>query len=559
MTTVHNNRKSNLPGFLSLSTLGLVCLLMLVAASTFFAAIGSRKGAQADSSFSFTAAGDYGQTNSTTANLNYIAGSGASFNLALGDLNYDPATVSADVWSSYVKGHLPANFPFEIVVGEHDTAQIDALAADLPDQVGTISGTYAKEYYFDYPPGNPLARFIMVSPGGLVSGYQYTQGSPHYKWVASTIDNARAANIPWVIVGMHKYCIVVRSDHLDACAGQDLLNLLIGKKVDLILQGQKHGYQASKQLTLNGTTCASLAVGSYNASCVVDDTTSLTKGAGSVIDITGTGGKSLATIDTSDPQAGYFRTWMGGDVNPTWGVSRFTVSATQLTAQFVPVSGGTFSDGFTITSSAPTPTPSPSVPATPSPSPGTVLAQDSFQRADQSLWGTASDGQVWTGDANSLPNFSISGNTGQVVGTTGSSYNAILGPTAANAEVVFTGSLSDLSNNNLGAVLRWTDANNWYKAYIDGTNLVIQMNVNGTLTTLARAPFAATALTSYTLRFNVVGTALSAKVWPAGMVEPDSWMATAADSTFSSGYCGLRMLVQNGVTAQHTWFQATTQ
>jgi len=124
---------------------------------------------------------------------------------------------------------------------------------------------------------------------------------------------------------------------------------------------------------------------------------------------------------------------------------------------------------------------------------------------------------------------------------------------------VFTGSLSDLSNNNLGAVLRWTDANNWYKAYIDGTNLVIQMNVNGTLTTLARAPFAATALTSYTLRFNVVGTALSAKVWPAGMVEPDSWMATAADSTFSSGYCGLRMLVQNGVTAQHTWFQATTQ
>ena len=369
MTTVYNNRKWNLPGFLSLSTLGLVCLLMLVAASTFFAAIGSRKGAQADSSFSFTAAGDYGQTSSTTANLNYIAGSGASFNLALGDLNYDPATVSADVWSSYVKGHLPANFPFEIVVGEHDTAQIDALAADLPDQVGTISGTYAKEYYFDYPPGNPLARFIMVSPGGLVSGYQYTQGSPHYKWVASTIDNARAANIPWVIVGMHKYCIVVRSDHLDACAGQDLLNLLIGKKVDLILQGQKHGYQASKQLTLNGTTCASLAVGSYNASCVVDDTTSLTKGAGSVIDITGTGGKSLATIDTSDPQAGYFRTWMGGDVNPTWGVSRFTVSATRLTAQFVPVSGGTFSDGFTITSSVPTPTPSPTPTGTSTPTP----------------------------------------------------------------------------------------------------------------------------------------------------------------------------------------------
>src|SRR5436309_2437501 len=128
MTTVYNNRKWNLLSFRSLFPLGLVCLLLLVAASSFSAAIGSRKGAQADSSFSFTAVGDYGQTSSTTANLNYIAGSGTSFNLALGDLNYDSATVSADDWSSYVRGHLPATFPFEIVVGEHDTAQIDALA-----------------------------------------------------------------------------------------------------------------------------------------------------------------------------------------------------------------------------------------------------------------------------------------------------------------------------------------------------------------------------------------------------------------------------------------------
>jgi len=368
-----------------------------------------------------------------------------------------------------------------------------------------------KEYYFDYPPGNPLARFIMVSPN-MFPGY--SKGTSHYKWVKRIIENARAANIPWVIVGMHQNCLVIGTQ---TCPSPDLINLLLSEKVDLILQAQKHDYQSSKQLALNSTTCPAMAITSYNPNCVVNDTTSLTRGAGTVIVVTGTGGTvPLLSISTTDPKIGYFRSWMGANVNPTWGVSRFTVSATQLTAQFVPVSGVAFSDGFTITSSAPTPTPSPSVPATPSPSPGTVLAQDSFQRADQSLWGTASDGQVWTGDANSLPNFSISGNTGQVVGTTGSSYNAILGPTAANAEVVFTGSLSDLSNNNLGAVLRWTDANNWYKAYIDGTNLVIQMNVNGTLTTLARAPFAATAVTSYTLRFNVVGTALSAKVWPAG-------------------------------------------
>src|SRR5690349_20627618 len=44
--------------------------------------------ALAGAGFTFTAAGDYGQTAYTTANLRYIARSGASFHLALGDYSY---------------------------------------------------------------------------------------------------------------------------------------------------------------------------------------------------------------------------------------------------------------------------------------------------------------------------------------------------------------------------------------------------------------------------------------------------------------------------------------
>src|SRR2546430_16692098 len=66
------------------------------------------------------------------------------------------------------------------------------------------------------------------------------------------------------------------------------------------------------------------------------------------------------------------------------------------------------------------------------------------QRANQSLWGTASDGQTWGGDANNRSVFSISGNTGLVSNTGATSYSAVLGPTAANAEVYATGSLSSL-------------------------------------------------------------------------------------------------------------------
>ena len=194
----------------------------------------------------------------------------------------------------------------------------------------------------------------------------------------------------------------------------------------------------------------------------------------------------------------------------------------------------------------------------PSPSPGAILAQDTFQRPNQALWGTASDGHTWGGDANTISVFSIVNNTGQVSnGST--SYSAVLGPVATDAEVLFSGSMSKFSNTNLGAVLRWTNGNNWYKAYIDGASLVVQKKVNGATTILGSTPFAATAGTSYTLRFRVVGTTLYARVWQTGTTEPATWMIMVTDSSFSSGFCGLRMLAQNGTTATYTSFVATAQ
>jgi len=294
--------------------------------------------------FSFTAAGDYGQTSYTTANLNYIAQSKVNFHLGLGDFDYDPAT-SANAWSTYAKSHLPANLPFEIVAGGHDT-QIDALLADFPDRLGDISGTYAKEYSFDYPAHTPLARFILITPSEILPGYDYGKGSIHYQWVAQQIDGARTAHIRWVIVAMHQYCFVIDST---SCSNQDLLDLLLNKKVDLILQAQKHTYQASKQLTLNPATCPTLPIQSYNSYCVVNATQRFTVGAGSVIVVTGTGGTTpLLPIDTSDPKIHYFRSWMGANVNQTFGVSQFNVTATHITMKFVPTSGGTFTDSFTI-------------------------------------------------------------------------------------------------------------------------------------------------------------------------------------------------------------------
>jgi hypothetical protein len=115
--------------------------------------------------------------------------------------------------------------------------------------------------------------------------------------------------------------------------------------------------------------------------------------------------------------------------------------------------------------------------------------------------------------------------------------------------------MSSFASANVGVVLRWTDGNNWYKGYIDGSHLLIQKKVSGTTTILASVPFTATAGTSYSIHFRVVGSTLTANVWASSGSEPSGWMVTASDSSLTSGYCGLRFLTQTG-TATVTSFQA---
>ena len=208
--------------------------------------------------------------------------------------------------------------------------------------------------------------------------------------------------------------------------------------------------------------------------------------------------------------------------------------------------------------SSPTPTATSSPTVTASPSPASTLAQDTFQRANQKYWGKASDGQTWSGDANSSSAFSISGNVGQI-SNGNNSYSAILGPVSTNAQVVFSGSISNFSNMNFGSVLRWKDGNNWYKVYIDGSDLVLQKKVNGNTSILGQVSFSAKAGTSYTLRFSASGTTLSARVWQTNQTEPANWMVSATDSSFQSGYCGLRMLDQSGAIVTYTSFTCTSQ
>lgn len=213
----------------------------------------------------------------------------------------------------------------------------------------------------------------------------------------------------------------------------------------------------------------------------------------------------------------------------------------------------------------PTPRPGTPVPApaqrapgiTPTPTMPTAIAQDTFHRPNQFLWGTASDGLLWGADANRKAVFQIINDSGRIVNGQGT-YSAIIGPSVTNAEILFTGTLSSFQQDNLGAVLRWQDALDWYKACIDGNQLLLLKDVDGTITLLNAVSFSANANTLYSLRFAIEGAQLFARVWPAGQTEPSTWMVQATDTSFTSGLGGLRLIVENGEQAAITMFVETS-
>jgi len=323
-----------------------------------------RKAEAAPVSFVFAAAGDHSVNSRTTASLDLLANSGASFYLALGDMSYGQMTPES-AWCDYVKSHVGSSFPFELLAGNHEDNGPDGLienfATCLPDQIGGFNSEYAKEYYFDYPVSSPIARFILISPNLTFSNgqtYQYTAGTARYNWVADTIDNARIGGLQWVIVGMHKDCLTIGTKPCEI--GADLMNLLISKKVDLVLQAHDHTYQRSKQLALS-PACPAVPVGVFDANCVVDDGSDnlYTTGNGTVFVIDAVFGAEMYDVNLLDPEIDYFAKWMGLNADPRFGFMKYTVSDAGIFAEFIGSTAGSFADSFNLLSGSATLTPPP--------------------------------------------------------------------------------------------------------------------------------------------------------------------------------------------------------
>jgi serine/threonine protein kinase len=189
-----------------------------------------------------------------------------------------------------------------------------------------------------------------------------------------------------------------------------------------------------------------------------------------------------------------------------------------------------------------------------------ILAEDTFQRPNQSLWGTASDSLFWGGDANVSTDFSIVNNMGQIKSTAAQKtlYTAVLGTPQTNAEVKVTAMLDSFNNAHIGVILRWTDDSHYYKVLMDGNTLHFLKREGPKGPTIGQqVHFPAQPGTFYTIRFRIIDTTLQAKAWQANSAEPANWMITANDNRFSSGIGGLRPQLIQSVTLQVTMFQET--
>jgi hypothetical protein len=355
---------------------------------------------EAATAFSFGVVGDFGANAQTTSVLNAAHASGVDTFFAIGDLSYNQVTPES-AWCDFVKSSVGSSYPFELLAGNHEDNGPDGLisnyAACLPDRLG-LQGDYPREYYVDYPAGNPLVRFVMISPQLTfppgTNPWSYGNGTAHYNWTASAIDGARSAGIPWVVVGMHMYCLSLVN--FPCATGTDIMNLLVSRKVDLYLQAHDHAYSRTKQLALNGS-CTAIPTSSFNPNCVADGNpaSAYTAGNGTVLATVGSGGRSINAEHPELPQGPFFQAWMGSNYNATYGFLKVDVSDTQLSAQFVRGTGGSFADSFTITKSGPPPPPTSTSTTTTTTTPGggvTVTANaDSFVQSDVPTAGHGSD------------------------------------------------------------------------------------------------------------------------------------------------------------------------
>jgi len=180
------------------------------------------------------------------------------------------------------------------------------------------------------------------------------------------------------------------------------------------------------------------------------------------------------------------------------------------------------------------------------------LDVDSFVRANQSGWGTASGGSTWSTTLGT-PTLSIASNEGHATNITAQANMQLGATTSQNAEGLVRVKTNNASASRMGISLRQTASNTFYHGRLSaaGNNIVIGKVVSGTNTDLFTAAFTVTTGSFYWIRFKVIGTNVMARCWLDGNSEPTTWNVSGTDSSIT-GAGGFGLTINSSSTTT-TW------
>ena len=283
-------------------------------------------------SLAFTA--DIGMEAAGKATLDAIGASDLDATVALGDLAYKPGADIPELFCEQVNSRVET--PFLLLAGNHEEmgsadGYIDDYAECLPAEL-PITGTYAREYFFDVDG----VRVILVSPDIEFVGpdSRYGPGDAGRTFLENAIRDAKTKGM-WTVVGMHHPCLT-RGSHTCADTSPAVSDVALAEGVDLVLSGHNHNYERSHQI--DGTTAAPV---------VVDSDSSMVKGAGTVFAVVGNAGHNPRAIGSKTS------IWAvnNGTNSPggfAYGYGQLRVTASELAFSHVSTGGATLNDAFVI-------------------------------------------------------------------------------------------------------------------------------------------------------------------------------------------------------------------
>jgi hypothetical protein len=178
----------------------------------------------------------------------------------------------------------------------------------------------------------------------------------------------------------------------------------------------------------------------------------------------------------------------------------------------------------------------------------TVLSSDTFSRANQSNFGTASDGETWVRDAG-VGVSNIVSNQGKI-GPGGNDSQFVLGSQTAGTINILCRIKSGDAGNVAAVLFRYSNSGsiNGYRAGIFGGNLIVDKYVAGVRSNIGSTSVGYVVGEEWWIRAVASSTSIKATGWKDGNAEPGSPQLNLTDSSVASGQYGISVFMSNDFT-----------